>query len=166
MTRNEAIRQAAQTDTLRNLGFTKAEVIALRRISMTLQRWHELEAGTGDVRVSVSVERDETGKPFRRFQYATQAGWVDRSEPIADREAGAKKRLAALVQARNARITYDSSADAELNIHATCKAKIAGPVQAYIQRDPRGAALYILRSGDVPEGESPDSYYNRGVCIY
>jgi hypothetical protein len=37
---------------------------------------------------------------------------------------------------------------------------------AYIQGDPRGAALYILRPGDVPEGESADAYYSRGICVY
>ena len=29
--------------------------------------------------------------------------------------------------------------------------------RAYIQTDPRGAALYILRPGDVPEGATPES---------
>lgn len=36
----------------------------------------------------------------------------------------------------------------------------------YVQGDPRGAALYILRPGDVPAGESVDSYYSRGVAVY
>ena len=39
-------------------------------------------------------------------------------------------------------------------------------VAAYIQGDPRGAALYILRPGDVPDGADAASYYNRGVCVY
>lgn len=36
----------------------------------------------------------------------------------------------------------------------------------YVQGDPRGAALYILRAGDVPEGADPSAYYSRGVAIY
>jgi hypothetical protein len=32
--------------------------------------------------------------------------------------------------------------------------------------DPRGAALFILRPGDVPEGEAAESYYSRGMAVY
>lgn len=37
---------------------------------------------------------------------------------------------------------------------------------AYVQGDPRGCALYILRPGDVPQGASADSYYTRGVAVF
>ena len=37
---------------------------------------------------------------------------------------------------------------------------------AYVQGDPRGCALYILRPGDVPEGEHAESYYSRGLPVY
>lgn len=37
---------------------------------------------------------------------------------------------------------------------------------AYVQTDPRGAALYILRPGDVPEGEDVEAYYSRGIEVY
>ena len=46
---------------------------------------------------------------------------------------------------------------------------IAGPADKltfYIQSDPRGAALYIIRPGDVPEGADVASCYNRGICVY
>lgn len=36
----------------------------------------------------------------------------------------------------------------------------------YVQGDPRGASLYILRPGDVPEGKEVDGYYSRGVAVY
>jgi hypothetical protein len=36
----------------------------------------------------------------------------------------------------------------------------------YIQSDPRGCALYILRPNDVPEGKEADAYYNRGIAVY
>jgi hypothetical protein len=39
-------------------------------------------------------------------------------------------------------------------------------MQAYVQGDPRGASLYIIRQGDVPEGQDVDSYYNRGIAVY
>mgnify|MGYP001605579533 CR=1 FL=1 len=42
----------------------------------------------------------------------------------------------------------------------------AQALRAYIQGDPRGAALYILRPGDVPQGEKPDSCYSRGLVVY
>jgi hypothetical protein len=31
---------------------------------------------------------------------------------------------------------------------------------------PRGAALYILKPGDVPEGEDVSAWYSRGVAVY
>ena len=39
-------------------------------------------------------------------------------------------------------------------------------LEAYIQTDPRGAALYILRPGDIPEGVRAESCYDRGICVY
>ncbi len=36
----------------------------------------------------------------------------------------------------------------------------------YVQGDPRGCALYILRPGDVPEGAEVDRYYSRGIAVY
>ena len=37
---------------------------------------------------------------------------------------------------------------------------------AYVQTDPRGAALYILRPGDVAEGADVSSCYTRGIAVY
>lgn len=39
-------------------------------------------------------------------------------------------------------------------------------LDSYIQTDPRGASLYILRAGDVPAGENVESYYSRGIAVY
>jgi hypothetical protein len=36
---------------------------------------------------------------------------------------------------------------------------------AYVQGDPRGCALYILRPGDVPDGADAGSYYSRGIAV-
>jgi hypothetical protein len=125
---------------LRALGITYDDAMALRRISMTLHRWHELECGTD----SGAIERDEkTGQPY---WYNANARYLDPRDPrarlpIPDRETGAKKRLAAIMA------KYPS-------------------LQAYVQGDPRGASLYILRPGDVPEGSDIDAYYNRGIAVY
>ena len=158
MNKREAIRQTEQENTLRALGFTQAEAEQLRRISMTLRRWYELECGTGDGQVSRSIERDEeTDKPFLRIQYPTANGYVDRSYPTPDRENGAKRRLAAIIGQRNGRPAI---------INGQLTPSHGGPVTAYLQTDPRGACLYIIRPGDVPEGADVSAYYNRGICVY
>ena len=147
MTRKEAERLARQSAVLQSLGFTADEAEALRRISMTLHRWHELECGTDNG----CIERDETtGKPFWVSAYGARWGMNSRCRtPMADREKGAIKRLDKIIGERNNR-----------QQHAT------GALSYFIQTDPRGAALYIIRPGDVPEGEDFGAYYNRGVCVY
>jgi hypothetical protein len=143
MTRKEAERLARQSEVLRSLGFTSEEAEQLRRISMTLQRWHELECGDG----RGCIERDEhTGEPFWS---SPRRDWKER---VADREKGALKRLAAILKARNGGARVAPGMPEELT--------------AYIQTDPRGAALYIIRPGDVPAGEDVSAYYNRGICVY
>ena len=114
------------------LGIDHDDAVALRRIAMTLHFWHELECGTD----RGAIERDEkTGKPF--WQCASGG----RGMTLADREAGAIKRLAAIMA------RYPS-------------------LSSYVQGDPRGASLYILKPGDVPDGADHDSYYSRGVAVY
>jgi len=113
------------------LGISYEDAAALRRISMTLHRWHELECGDDNG----CIERDEkTGKAYWLNSYSM------RRSPIRDRETGALKRLGAIMD------------------------KYA-PLSYYVQTDPRGAALYLLRPGDVPQGEDADSYYSRGIVI-
>ena len=141
MTKNELLRIAHQYNTLMQLGFTANETNKLRRISMTLHRWHELECGTD----SGSVERDEqTGKTYWRNAS------TGKLSPFPDRETGALNRLAAIIHERNIRQPLQESP----------------LLDTYIQTDPRGAALYILRPNDVPEGKDPAAYYSRGICVY
>lgn len=142
-TKHEILRQLRQKETLQGLGFTQSEAESLRRISMTLQRWYELECGTE----AGHIERDEeTGKPYM----VTDFGKHCRRYIVADRETGAIKRLQGIINARNIR---QSRAEDPL-------------LSYYLQTDPRGAALYILRPQDVPAGESPAAYYSRGICVY
>ena len=144
MTRQEAVRIHQQESILLNLGFTTAEAEQLRRISMTLHRWHEGECGSDHrclVRgrmVNGEFVYDDDGAAY--WEVSGMSG-PNRYYRTPDREAGAKRRLAAILKS-----------------HA--------PMRAYIQTDPRGAALYILRPGDVPEGAAVGAYYHRGVCVY
>lgn len=145
MSKAETLRIARTIDTLQTLGFTEYEACALRRISMTLRRWFERECGTD----SGMIERDEvTGKPYwvsytRRYLGANDTRM---RTLIADRESGARRRLQSIIDNRNAR---------------SCAS-----VSAYIQSDPRGASLYILRPGDVPAGINADSCYTNGIVVY
>lgn len=135
-TKQEWIRRQHLRNALTGLGFTVEEVEKLRKISNTLRRWFERECGTD----AGAIERDEeTGKPFFRSSRGNR--W-----PVPDLKAGAEKRLAAIMAARNGRE--------------------AVPLATYIQTDPRGAALHILRPGDVPEGGDAGAYYSRGICVY
>lgn len=73
---------------LQEAGISWPDATALRRIAMTLHAWSEMECGTG----RGCIERDETtGKPY----------WLNSHTmcrtPVADREKGALKRLAAIM---------------------------------------------------------------------
>lgn len=166
MTKSEYTRRAHLAQTLAALGFTADEVDQLRRISSTLHRWHELECGTGSNHADYTIERDQDGTPYLVTHLHGQGVSKTYRRRIADRETGAIRRLSATVAARNNRLSDPHSPEAERYIHATCKAMLTGPVTAYIQTDPRGAPLYILRPGDVPEGSDPASCYSRGICVY
>lgn len=122
--------------TLKTLGITWEDADALRRISMTLHRWHELECGDAS---GWTIEREGEngdGKPHMVHHLGGRHRYA-----VPDREAGALKRLK-VIMAQYPELSY------------------------YVQGDPRGAALYILRPGDVPEGQSADAYYSRGIAVY
>lgn len=124
---------------LGKLGIGYDEAQALRRISMTLSRWGELECGDSNDRTSWGIERDEsTDKPY--MVYHPHNGKSYRVK-VADREKGALKRLQAIVA------HYPDFV-------------------AYHQTDPRGCAVYLVRKSDIPEGASIDSVYSRGIAVY
>jgi len=134
-------RAARFVEMMGALGFTADETCALLKAERALQRWAEMECGTGDDRVSISVERDEqTGKPFRRVQYMAGGKWQDRKEPCRDLERAALRRISDIFGGKPG-------------------------LSFYHQGDPRGCALYVLRAGDVPEGKSADAYYSRGIPV-
>lgn len=82
------------------------------------------------------VEREEA--TGKTYWYNAMTG---RRSPTPDRETGALKRLADIMK------RYPN-------------------LRAYVQGDPRGASVYILRPGDVPKGERDGNYYSRGLAVY
>ena len=87
-----------------------------------------------------TIQRDEgTDKP--RHYWEDSRGVHHKSYVIPDREAGALRRLK-LIMARYPSLDY------------------------YLQGDPRGCALYVLRPGDVPAREDKGAYYSRGIAVY
>lgn len=105
-----------RTLALRGLNPSFDDANTLRRAQLTLHRWGELECGVGNDWASWTIERDEvTGIPFR-CTYPNN-GWPMRRTRIADKEAGALRRVAEVCK--------------RLGAHF------------YHQTDPRGCALYV-----------------------
>lgn len=141
MTKKEWEQREHQNQALASLGITPEDIKALRRISHTLRRWFEKECGDSN---GGCIERDGQnghGKPFWTYDTVLNGNWKRKRYPIPDREAGARKRLDKIM-AKYPTLT------------------------PYIQGDPRGAALYILRPKDMLEREHIASYYSRGICVY
>jgi len=123
----------------------------LRQIETLMSMGYTYDEGEALARISRTLRRwyeYECGNEFGSIERDEKTGkpyWVIYLEstgerkrwPTRDMERGALARLAAI-----ARHPY------------------------YLQTDPRGATLYLLREGDVPEGERAESYYTRGVCVY
>lgn len=147
-------------------GISESDALALRRVAMTLHRWHELECGYGDDSASWCLVRghaprrefyrdpetqapkwrtvgefvyDDNGLPYIERHFHNESG--PRYSRVPDREKGALQRLASIM-ARYPTLGY------------------------YVQGDPRGAALWILRPGDVPPGQQPESCYTHGLPVY
>ena len=141
MTRKEAEQRVRMFNALASLGIHRDDAEALRRISMTLTRWHEAECGDSNAVASWAIERDGDEPDSKPFMVCHPHRGTTTRTPVPDREIGAKRRLAAIM-AR----------------HPT--------LAAYVQTDPRGCALYILRPGDVPEGQLAECHYSRGIAVY
>lgn len=121
-----------------NAGFEPEDAKALRRISMTLRRWYEHECNG-------NIQRDEqTGKPYWVYTPGSIYGGFSirpDSLPIADRENGALRRLLKIFK-RYPNYNY------------------------YVQRDPRGASLYVYDHTMVKADMDAGQYYNRGIAVY
>src|SRR5262245_36224590 len=135
---SNAIQLADMLNRLGELGISRPDAIDLRRISMTLHRWHELECGDGNDYGSWCIVRgqlqndafvyDDAGLPHLERHWHQGPG---RSGPsydrVPDRERGALDRLARIMKG------YPD-------------------LVPYVQGDPRGCALYVLRKADIREG--------------
>ena len=121
-------------------GLSLDDALAVRRISMTLHRWYELECGDGNG----YIERDETtGKPYYVNCNSRYLGANDlrARHVIADRERGAIRRLDKIM-ARYPGLRY------------------------YIQTDPRGASLYLYDPAQL-DGRAIDCCYSDiGTAVY
>ena|SRR5215468_626620 len=137
---------------LHDAGISNDDALALRRIAITLHRWFELECGIDNGfysaclvrghRKNGSFEYDDNGKPFAETHYH-RGDATTHYVPVPDRETGARKRLAKIM-AKYPRL------------------------RSYIQTDPRGASLYILRKADWnnSNGYPVDQCYNYGIAVY
>ncbi len=81
------------------------------------------------------IERDEKTNKTYWLNASSSKRW-----PTPDRETGAMIRLKDIM-AEYPNLGY------------------------YIQGDVRGASLYILRPGDIPEGENAECCYDRGIVV-
>jgi hypothetical protein len=117
---------------LHSAGISFNDARELRRIAMTLSRWHELECGSD----AGAVERDETTGKTTWRDAVTGLRY-----PCADRETGALKRLAETMK------KYPT-------------------LGFFVQSDPRGHSLFILRPGDVPAGADADAHYSNGIAVF
>lgn len=167
---------------LHDAGITPSDALALRRISMTLHRWHELECGGGNdhgswcitrgrkgtvytctqcghvgegvnncdgcgdpapVRSTNGFMHDDDGKPYLEHHHYLHGKGKDTVtySPLFDRERGAHKRLAAIM-ARYPELV------------------------SYVQTDPRGCALYILKRADVGDSPIDQVYSSRGIAVH
>lgn len=133
---------------LHDIGISSDDALALRRISMTLHKWHEDECGDSNDKYSRCLVRgnkangkfhyDDEGKPYWEVHWHSKN--KARYTLTLDRETGARKRLAKIM-ARYPELV------------------------AYVQTDPRAAALYILNRADLGERDISSCYY-RGVAVY
>ncbi len=146
-------------DDLQSAGFSFEDAHALRRISMTLHRWHELECGDSNDYASWCITRghhgtrppafvhDEDGKPYLERHYYPQVvgqpGNRTTYTAIPDRERGALRRLARIM------------------------ARYPG-FASYVQGDPRGCALYIIPLDrlNTYDAANLDCCYTRGIAVY
>ena len=139
MNKRQATNYARLIETLKKNGLEIYEVDTLLRCERALQRWAEREAGDGSDWV---IERDEaTGKPFNVYHGNAERVVTipPRRYAIPDRETAAYNRALKIATAHG--------------------------LTAFHQGDCRGCGLYLLRPGDVRDGERADQVYSRGVAI-
>jgi hypothetical protein len=117
MTKRELEQRQRTYAALAEIGVSYEQAETLRRASMTLHRWAELECGDSNDYAGWSIERDEkTNVPYLVTYPHTGKS---RRRKVADREGGALKRITAILK--------------PLGLHF------------YHQTDPLGCALYVSK---------------------
>lgn len=137
MTARQATQSLIEAAHRRGFSLSFEDANTLRRASITLQRWSELECGDGKEHGSWAIERDDNGDgpPFmvhHHYLHGRGRDFVSRTR-IPDREAGALRRIKEVCD-RNG-------------------------LHFYHQTDPRGCALYIDRE------PLPSDNYSRGLAV-
>jgi hypothetical protein len=145
MTNEERENQFKRKSRLIEFGISRDDIKSLHRISNTLRNWFELECGFNTPNGgSGAIERDElTEQPFMRT-WDNQNG--KRKWSIRDRETGARKRLDKIMS------NYPD-------------------LVSYVQRDPRGCAVYILQTSQLDGSwmnpwPEISSIYTNGIAIF
>jgi hypothetical protein len=96
-------------------------------------------------------------RKWKQLEVGTDGGHIERQEntnmpfwvrddgsawvKVADMEAEAMKKLEGII-GKHKRLT------------------------AYIQGDPAGVVLYIIRESDIPKGRNIEEFYNRGIPVF
>lgn len=149
MTKQESERREHMFRALATMGLSRREAEALRRISLQLHSWHERlrnedieeRAGGRAVRRDAPCLRDG----FRFCGYSCQCPGPH-AYLIPNRGAGAERRLAAIMAPHRRRLCY------------------------YVQRNPRGAALYIVSHSQLRRVHRKpaelDCCYSMGTAVY
>jgi hypothetical protein len=117
---------------MNNLGITADDADVMRRIEMTLHRWAEHECN------GVIQRDDETQKPFHVVGYRSNGD--QRKYAVADREAGAIRRMNAII-AKYPALTW------------------------YHQGDPRGCQVYVMTKASVAGLDVGAYYSSKGIAV-
>ena len=135
MNRKQTERYGRLVLELSKYGFDLREIDTLVRAERTLGRW-------GVAECNGEIQRDEaTGKPYmvhHHYRHGQGADYTTRTA-IPDREASTLARVDKIVKAHS--LTY------------------------YHQGDPRGCSLYIIRPGDIRDGQTVNCCYSNGLAI-
>ena len=160
---------------LQRLGISYEDACALRRISMTLSRWGELECGDCNTYGSWAIERDEETytlctqcghKEWKITANCLQCGDVAPLRREGDGKPYMVRHYYGHGTTKDRCTKYripDRERGALKRLDAIMKRYPA--LCRYYQTDPRGAALYILTSEQVGVDDIT-SIYTRGVAVY
>ena len=163
-------------NTLQAAGFNYEDACALRRISMTLHRWHELECGDSNTWGSWAIVRgnyvrpEGPNRPMRPTGYDDRRAWIKPAKVFVHDDDGKPYMEHHHYRHGNGKdsVSYTLLPDRErgaLKRLAAIMARYPG-FASYVQGDPRGCALYVIAKADIPAGASLDSCYNRGMAVH